>query len=319
MYIMSELAIVIPAYKADFFDSTLQSLASQTCKEFAVYIGDDCSPYDIYSIAEKYTDKLKLTYHRFENNLGGTDLVAHWDRCIQLTQGEPYMCLFSDDDIMGCRFVELFLNEINNSSTKYDLYHFDVKIINQTGDIIKTSHNYPNIIDSWTFYKRKATAKIDSFVVEYIFSREIYNKTNGFVKFELAWGSDIATWIKMGTQKGIKTINGEYVFWRRSNSNITPNHTKSIVIKKVRTEIMFLKWVNNFYLTSNCRRFNNYIFFRSIFFYSLVLNWKQACSLSNNAHKNCVVNYFVSVCICIFFPIIKLSKFCKLKFIGIFQ
>lgn len=42
--------------------------------------------------------------------------------------------------------------------------------------------------------------------MEYIFSRAIYNKVNGFQNFEMAWGSDIATWIKMGAEKGIKTL-----------------------------------------------------------------------------------------------------------------
>ena len=38
-----KLAIVIPAYKAAFFERTLESIALQTDQRFRVYIGDDAS------------------------------------------------------------------------------------------------------------------------------------------------------------------------------------------------------------------------------------------------------------------------------------
>ena len=47
---MKKLAIVIPAYKVDFFETVLFSLAQQTCKDFTVYIGEDCSRDDFKSI-----------------------------------------------------------------------------------------------------------------------------------------------------------------------------------------------------------------------------------------------------------------------------
>lgn len=49
---MKKLAIVIPAYKVDFFETVLFSLAQQTCKDFTVYIGEDCSRDDFKSLIE---------------------------------------------------------------------------------------------------------------------------------------------------------------------------------------------------------------------------------------------------------------------------
>ena len=80
-----DLAIVIPAYKKTYLQKTLESIANQTDKRFHLYIGDDCSPYDLKSIVEEFSDRIPLTYHRFKENLGGKDLVAHWERCIALT------------------------------------------------------------------------------------------------------------------------------------------------------------------------------------------------------------------------------------------
>ena len=48
------LAIVIPAYKIDYFKATLDSLSVQTRKDFTVYIGDDCSPSDFKQLIDDY-------------------------------------------------------------------------------------------------------------------------------------------------------------------------------------------------------------------------------------------------------------------------
>ena len=46
----NNLAIVIPAYKATFLAAALDSIAAQTCRDFTLYIGDDCSPNNLGDI-----------------------------------------------------------------------------------------------------------------------------------------------------------------------------------------------------------------------------------------------------------------------------
>lgn len=89
-----KIAIVIPAYKIDFFDSVLKSLANQTNKNFTIYVGIDASKSDFESIIDRYSNSLDIVFKRFEENLGGKDLVAQWTRCIELTHGEPWIWLF---------------------------------------------------------------------------------------------------------------------------------------------------------------------------------------------------------------------------------
>ena len=91
----NKLAIIIPAYKACFFREVLDSIVRQSNRDFTVYIGDDASPDDLESIVSDYKDKLDIFYFRFEQNWGGRDLVAHWERCIELSD-EPLVWLFSD-------------------------------------------------------------------------------------------------------------------------------------------------------------------------------------------------------------------------------
>ena len=90
----SSIAIIIPAYKKDFLRSTLESIAAQDCRDFTVYVGDDASPADIYGIVHSFEDRIDIVYHRFEYNLGRTDLVGHWKRCIDMSDEQAIAMSF---------------------------------------------------------------------------------------------------------------------------------------------------------------------------------------------------------------------------------
>lgn len=241
------LAIVIPAYKSTFLPAALNSIAAQTCQDFTLYIGDDCSPNNLEEIVDKYRDKINLVYKRFDTNLGGKDLVAQWERCIDMTQDEEWLWLFSDDDVMEERCVEEFYNSLNDTHASYDLYHFDVKIINDKGNVVKTPPHYPQDIDNYSYYKGKLRSIYASLVVENIFSRDVYNSNSGFKNFDLAWGSDTATWVLFSDRKGFHTIHNAYVLWRRSDQNISPDLSSSIVERKVNALLSFLSWGKQYF------------------------------------------------------------------------
>lgn len=239
------LAIIIPAYKIDFLKDALDSISQQTCKNFTVYVGDDNSPYNLENIVDKYSHKIDIIYHRFTTNLGSKNLVLQWERCIELSKDEEWIWLFSDDDIMGKRCVELFYAEIEKSN--YDIYHFDIKEINENGIETGKESKYPEITSSYYLYKNKMSGKIISMVVENIFSRKIYLQCNKFEQFDLAWGSDTATWSKFAYQKGMKTIHNDYVYWRKSSLNITPSKDSSIIERKLNSLINFFEWSLSFF------------------------------------------------------------------------
>ncbi len=245
---INNLAIIIPAYKSTFWDKALESIANQTNKNFTLYIGNDASPYDLYSAVKKYEDKINIKYHRFEDNLGGKDLVAQWERCVALSQTEEWVWLFSDDDEMESTCVEKFYEQLRlHNNNAYDVYHFNVKIIDEKSNIRTVPSIYPKVIQSFDFYKEKMNGKIRSLVVENIFSRSIYNKMNGFQNFDLAWGSDTATWVKFGQQKGIFTIDTAWVKWRISSENISPDCNSSIISRKIKALNSYFSWSYSFF------------------------------------------------------------------------
>lgn len=260
-----ELAIVIPAYKVDFLKSALNSIANQTSKDFIVYIGDDCSPYDLKSIVKEYINVFPLVYKRFDNNMGGKNLVSQWNRCLEMTQGEKWLWLFSDDDIMGPKCVELFYSQLK-SFPIYDVYHFDVKVIDDNNNITSIPNSYPDVISSYDYYSGKMQGRFLSLVVENIFSREIWEETGGFENFDLAWGSDTASWTKFMHRTGMKTIHGDNVLWRCSNQNISPNTSEDMVVRKLNALNDFYKWSISFFNNKGFkfRLLNLYTYFRRI-------------------------------------------------------
>ena len=301
---MASLAIIIPAYKIDFFDDTLKSLAAQTCKDFTVYVGDDCSPNDFKGLVDKYEDKMDIIYHRFTENLGGKDLVGHWTRCVALTKDEPWLWLFSDDDVMDERCVDSFFRE----NKDYDLYHFNVNVIDSNGEVIREVKPFPTITSSESFYKAKVGSKIESFVVEYIFSRHSYEEIGGFVHFDMAWGSDIATWVSIGKKKGIKTIPDSVIYWRQSDKNITPNRNNEIVFRKAMADVNYFKWANAFFNSSSIQRSNIYGLFRNMVYYSDILSNTQEQQVLKYAKGKGIIGHGFVLFIKFFYPLFRVYK-----------
>ena len=251
---MKKLSIVIPAYKATFLSAALDSIAAQTCLDFTLYIGDDCSPYNLADVISQYRKRIDIVYKRFDTNLGGKNLVAQWERCIAMTQGEPYIWLFSDDDVMGPKCVEKYLSLPEKVRNNY-VVHYNIQVINDGGDIIKTPCKYPQVMTAKEYLDAKLFQNgIISYVVEFVFPRSVYEKTGGFQNYDLAWGSDMMTWLKFADAcKGIYTIDADdaMVRWRCSNENISPDKSHPIFMRKIMSQIEYTSDVVAFLKTHN--------------------------------------------------------------------
>lgn len=245
---MRTIAIIIPAYKTDYLVQTLESLANQKVKDFCVYIGDDASPYDIKSIADEYSERMDIVYHRFDMNIGGSSLIKQWERCIELSK-EEWIWLFSDDDIADENCVGAFI-EAKNENSKF--YKFNTKIIDANGKFMMKRYDDRNFltneITSEDFIiKRLNVENFRSFAVEYVFHRSLYNK-NGFIDFPLAWASDDATWFTYSIQnKGKISILDAIVHWRHSGKNISSSIKNDIINKnKIDASIQYLNWLQKY-------------------------------------------------------------------------
>lgn len=313
----NNLAIVIPAYKATFLAAALDSIAAQTCHDFTLYIGDDCSPNHLGEIVDRYRDKINLVYHRFDTNLGGKDLVAQWERCIDMSQGEEWIWLFSDDDVMEKNCVEEFYKLSEDVRRNY-VVHFDINVIDEHNKIVDgvSLRHYPKRLSGLGFMNEKLSGRIVSYVVEYIFPRKLFMETGRFANFDLAWGSDILTWFRMANHcSGIYSINANqaHVNWRKSNENISPNMSYPILKRKMEAIIDNAWFVQNELVNMNLTRqfsFHASKVWREIVRNSMYLHWGDLYMLYKSFlfKVGFPLQSFIYVSLCYFNKLTKIWK-----------
>ncbi|WP_339836313.1 glycosyltransferase family A protein [uncultured Flavobacterium sp.] len=239
------VAIIIPYYKLAFFEKTLESLALQTDKRFIVYIGDDFSLKKPTELLEKYNGRFNFVYHRFESNLGGTNLVEQWKRCVAMSKNEQWLMLLGDDDFLDTNAIEEFYNYLSKNKTiEIDLVRFKLKIINNLEIVEENNFEYDTIEDSERLLQRMLSKEETITASEFVFSRRIYNINGGFINFPLAWFSDYATWLQYGLKSKIHNIETASVYWRLSGINISSQFKSVKQIRlKVNSLFLFMNYV----------------------------------------------------------------------------
>ncbi len=235
------LAIVVPAFKPDFLEKALRSIERQTNQSFQVYIFDDGSPHDLAHLIEPFLIKNEWVFHRFEENLGGRYLVAHWNRCVSLTT-EPWVWLFSDDDVMSPDCVESFLQSKDQYPTT-TVFRFEQNVVDAEEQILDANFPCPSELSAFEFGKRKFYRELNSSAVEFIFARTAFEKEDGFVRFPLGWCSDDASWIAFSGQGRLVTLPKGKVFWRMSSVNISGTGGTLNRIK-ISSSVQFVQWFN---------------------------------------------------------------------------
>lgn len=263
----NNLAIVIPAYKSTFLAAALDSIAAQTCQDFTLYIGDDCSPNNLEEIVDRYRDKINLVYKRFDTNLGGKDLVAQWERCIDMIQGEEWLWLFSDDDVMEAKCVEDFYKTIKENP-QAGLVHFNVLGLYGKTEKEKTFPLFPRYVNAKEYLDNKLKGNFVSFVVEFIIRKDIFYESGRFEKFDLAWGSDFVSWIKFASMaNGIYTCPSGRVKWRSSGENVSTDDRNEIVVRKVKAFLAYTFWI---YKYSKMQKYGHPFFYSKGIFGEIV-------------------------------------------------
>jgi glycosyltransferase involved in cell wall biosynthesis len=90
------VSVCIPTFNgAKYFRECLDSILAQKFTDFEVLIVDDQSSDETFSIAKEYATydhRIRAIQNKY--NLG---LVANWNRCVELAQGEWIKFVFQDD------------------------------------------------------------------------------------------------------------------------------------------------------------------------------------------------------------------------------
>ncbi|MEG0838869.1 MAG: glycosyltransferase family 2 protein [Hydrogenoanaerobacterium sp.] len=140
------IAILMATYNGEnYIEEQLNSLLAQTVQDFIVYIQDDCSTDDTYSILKVYSRKYpnKFMVSRNELNTGGAKnnfmqmMVKHHN---------DYVMLCDQDDVWLPNKIELALEKMMSLEKKYGvsepiLVHTDLTVVDSSLNITAKSFN----------------------------------------------------------------------------------------------------------------------------------------------------------------------------------
>lgn len=194
---MHKLAIIIPYYKIDHFGETLKSLAGQTNKNFALYIGNDCSADDPLPLIGQYFEPHQYRYFDYNDNLGNINLALQWARILEHVTEEWFQIL-GDDDFVSSNLVDVFYRQQSALVDSVNVIKVKSLLCDEKGQTIKQlygkfSNGLYEVLD---LMFRKFKGGLNSSLSEHIFRLSKYQEV-GFEKYLLAWHTDDMLIIRM--------------------------------------------------------------------------------------------------------------------------
>lgn len=237
---MVKYSFVLPAYKVCFFREAIESILNQTYTDFELIIVNDASPEDLDSIMLGYNDS-RIRYYKNEINIGGSNLVAQWNKCLSFAKG-LYVILASDDDI----YSPLYLEEMDKLVCKYpDIYVFRprIQIIDSSSVVIHQFDSLTEKVNQLEYLYYWMRGCIGSGIGHFIFNKEVLMGRGGFFSLPLAWGSDDVTVINLA-EFGIVFSPHILFSFRKSGINITSRTNDCMTLrKKLQSYKIFETWL----------------------------------------------------------------------------
>ena len=135
------ISIGLPVYNGDnFIEQTLDSILSQTYKDFELIISDNASTDKTEKICNLYAEKDKrIRYSRNKENIGG---AKNYNKVFALSKGE-YFKWAAHDDIISPTFLERCVEALDRDPSIV-LCYSKMQYIDKDGQFLKNYWHRPN-------------------------------------------------------------------------------------------------------------------------------------------------------------------------------
>lgn len=212
-----KFSITIPAYKSSFLRECIESVLSQTYKDFEVVIVDDHSPYHLDEIVKSFSDN-RIRYFKNDRNYGAVDVVDNWNKCLKYAQGEYIICM-GDDDMLLPQCLENYVN-IMKEYPGLDIYHTRTDLINEEGIIVDRQEERPRYETVYSLAWHGFKGRVQ-FIGDFCYKTSTLRKNGGFYKFPLALSSDYVSAIIAAREKGIANVSDSSFLYRIHDTTIS--------------------------------------------------------------------------------------------------
>lgn len=235
---------LLPAYKAKYLEQTLSSIKCQAYEGFKCIVSDDCSPENIKGIFEKVCgDDARFEYRRNVKNIGGSNLVTHWNLLVNMCDTE-YLIMAGDDDLYMPEFL-LKVDELRRKHPCVGVIRARPQYIDGDGEVTDQDSVMPEYMSALSFLFYRYANFFVSGLSNYVFRRSDLLKLNGFVDLPMAWGSDEATVIGC-TLNGICSTSDVLESTRVSGINLSCKIDKQSLTLKINALIGLYLYVKSF-------------------------------------------------------------------------
>lgn len=257
-------SFIMPAYKREYMEKAIRSITNQSFQEFELIIVDDASPDNIKEVADIFHDP-RIIYKRNKKNIGGSNLVANWNYCIQFSKND-YIILATDDDL----FETNYLKDAVEMLTKYpnvNILRTGVKIIDEADNICDYEYPLKEFMSCREFTLLWSKGGLHSCISNYIFRRKTLLENGGFIDFPHGHYSDDATVLAMSSS-GIACITNANFCFRISSISLSYSSDYHVALSQIEATKSFMIWytnhLNRIYdsSTNNIIKNNSYEFYR---------------------------------------------------------
>ena len=237
-----KFSVTIPAFKAAYLEEAINSILKQTYQDYEIIIVDDCSPEDLKSVVNKFSDS-RIHYYRNEKNCGAENVVDNWNICLSYCTGDYVICMGDDDRLMPNCLEEyaLLIDKYPNAQ----VYHAKTIIIDEHGRGYKLQESRPEWESALEMTYNQFAWKRIQFIGDFCFSRSWLNANNGYEEFPFAFYSDWATANKAALSGGI--VNGQkFMFEYREHNRTISRNGYAISRTLLRASQLVRKWYDDF-------------------------------------------------------------------------
>lgn len=233
--------IAIPAYKALFLEEAIRSILNQSYKSFELVIVDDCSHENLGKIVSKFGDS-RIRYYRNEKGFGAEHVVGNWNRCLEYSKGDYFICM-GDDDKLKPDCLQNLADLIN----KYP----DVDVCYSRTELIDEYSNVITVLD----YRKERESVYEMiwnrwnggsmFVGNYCYKTSGLKDRGGFYDLPYAWGADAISAYEAAMATGIANTS-DVGFQYRKNIHSISSSSQNIEgkVNAIQKEKM---WFQNFF------------------------------------------------------------------------
>jgi glycosyltransferase involved in cell wall biosynthesis len=218
-----KVSVCIPTYNTGkFIGETIESVLSQTFKDYELIVCDNVSTDNTEEICRKYTDP-RFTYLQFNEFV---TQAGSWNRALEQANNE-YVMLLHSDDVLLPTFLEKAVALLDQNSD-VGLVHCAVRHIDENGHELSLQQLYKNdFIDREERLLR--TLLLEGCAVNpvgVLARKTVYKKVGNFTD-KIVWGVDAHMWTRIALNFPVAYLAEPLALYRQHTSSGTSGVMKT--------------------------------------------------------------------------------------------